>query len=88
MIHSSKKAFKAKIKAKTKEEKELRKKLSEAQKRSNLSERQATITYQNIQTDVDLEYTVLPQSVKENIIFKKKPKEDAVYEYQVYAPKL
>ena len=85
---SSKRNSKAKIKAQTKEDKELQKNLTDAQKRSNLTDCRTSITYQDIQSDADLEYTVLPQSVKENIILKTKPKSDCVYEYRIRGPKL
>ena len=85
---SFKKSAKAKIKTKTKEEKKLQKNISEAQKRSNLSKIQSSITYQDMQSDLDLEYTVLPRSVKENIILKKEPKSDVIYEYTIRSPKL
>ena len=39
-----------------------------------LENKSSKVKYESIQSDVDMEYTVLPDSVKENIVLNKKPK--------------
>ena len=88
MLTPMKKSARAQIQAENKADKALLENASQAQKRANLAKRQSTVTYENAQADVDIEYSVLPQSVKENIILNKKPSKGVIYQYIIHAPKL
>lgn len=59
---------------------------SDVQKAAKLEEKSAEVKYSAIQPDVDVEYVVLPDSVKESIILNKKPKGDKQFSFTIGAP--
>ncbi len=59
---------------------------SDAQKASKLEKKSATVKYESIKEGVDFEYSVLPDSVKENIILTEEPEQNAKFCFTISAP--
>ena len=62
--------------------------VSDVQKAAKLEEKSSTVKYSALQPDVDIEYVVLPESVKENIILNQKPSGNKQFSFTVNAPGL
>lgn len=60
--------------------------ISAVQKAVKLENKSSKVKYESIQSDVDMEYTVLPDSVKENIILNRKPKDGKTFSFNISAP--
>lgn len=61
---------------------------AEAVKKTKPEKKNASVKYENILENIDVEYVVQPESLKENIIVKSKPKKPLVFTYVVKAPNL
>ena len=52
------------------------------------SDKQDSLTFENIGENTSVEYSVIPTGIKENIILNKQPKTDVIYNYKITAEKL
>jgi YD repeat-containing protein len=57
----------------------------QAYEKSGLDNKDSAIKYSNIMDNVDAEYVVQPEKLKENIILKEKPTEDVSFSYSITA---
>ena len=49
------------------------------------SDKQDSLTFENIGENTSVEYSVIPTGIKENIILNKQPKTDVIYNYKITA---
>lgn len=75
----------ASVKQPSRAEKKAAQEAPEAVQEAKLERQSASLVYKDVQPDTDVEYTVLPQSVKENIILQKAPDGDVLYRFQIRA---
>ena len=75
----------ASVKQPSRAEKKAAQEAPEAVQEAKLERQSASLIYEDVQPDTDVEYTVLPQSVKENIILQKAPDGDVLYRFQIRA---
>lgn len=75
----------ASVKQPSRAEKKAAQEAPEAVQEAKLERQSASLVYEDVQPDTDVEYTVLPQSVKENIILQKAPDGDVLYRFQIRA---
>lgn len=75
----------ASVKQPSRAEKKAAQEAPEAVQEAKLERQSASLVYEDVQPDTDVEYTVLPQSVKENIILQKVPDGDVLYRFQIRA---
>ena len=68
----------ASVKQPSRAEKKAAQEAPEAVQEAKLERQSASLVYEDVQPDTDVEYTVLPQSVKENIILQKAPDGDVL----------
>lgn len=61
---------------------------AEAVEKTKLDEKNTTVKYDNILENIDVEYVIMPESLKENIIVKSKPRTPLVLTYTVKSPGL